>query len=202
MADSVFLHLHSTVLETTLSPTFLHTTHLTFQQQQCLKAGFESIKSWFDVFLTLSPATYIGFPFSILSQLFRCVCYLTRLYQLTALGDLSWDEDCVRKTADTPLILDRVIVNLEQVAGLAGLVNSNNSERDAFSRTAQMFRSLRPGWEAKVGPDNPSITSIPHHINETLTFLENTNETFPSNALAAEFSDSDWLADLFLTPIC
>ncbi|KAE8451746.1 hypothetical protein EG329_003203 [Mollisiaceae sp. DMI_Dod_QoI] len=67
--EAVVLHLYSLELETALSSTFLHTNHLTFQQRKSRNAGLELVKSWFDVFFTISPAAYIGFSFSILSQL-------------------------------------------------------------------------------------------------------------------------------------
>lgn len=187
IAEAVFLHLYSTELEVALSPTFIHTNQLTFQQRKSLNAGLESIKSWFDVFFTITPAAYIGFSFSICSQLIRC---LSTLYRLTTLYDSSWDENGVWKTADLLRILDRVINNLEQVAILAALDNSDSPERDAFSRSAQMFRSLRPGWEANLGPDDLSTIPTP----------QNVNGTFPPDALAVEFFDNDWLMDLLLSP--
>jgi hypothetical protein len=50
------------------------------------------------------------------------------------------------------LSLDYVINNLEQVAILAELDNSDSLERDAFSRAAQMIVSpIRIG--SKTGPD-------------------------------------------------
>ena len=187
IVEAVLLHLYSTELETTLSPTFLHTNQSLFPERKSLIAGFESIKSWFDVFFTITPAAYIGFPFSILSQLLRCSM---TLYRLTTLVDPSWDENGVWKTADPLLILDRVINNLEQATILAGLDNSGSLEKDVFSRAAQMFRSLRPGWEAKMGPDDLSTITIP----------QNCNDTFPPDALEVDFLDNDWLMDLLPSP--
>lgn len=187
IAEAVFLHLYSTEVETTLSPAFLHTNKLTFQQRKFLNAGFISVKSWFDVFFTITPSAYIGLPFSIFSQLVRCLIALGRL---TTLVDLSWDENGVWKRADPLLILDRVISNLEQVPILAGLDNSDSPEKDAFSRAAQMFRSLRPAWEAKLSADELSTIPIPQNINET----------FPPDALEVELFDDDWLMDLLLPP--
>jgi hypothetical protein len=92
--------------------------------------------------------------------------------------------------ADPLLILDRVINNLEQVAILAGLDNSDSPKRDVFSRAAQMFGSLRPGWDAKLDPDDLSTIPIP----------QNVNEIFPPDALAVELFDNDRLMDLLLSP--
>jgi hypothetical protein len=187
--EVVFLHLYSLELETALSPAFFHTNQLTLQQRKYRNAGLESINSWFEVFFTIPPAAYIGFPFSIFSQLLRCV---VSLYRLTTLEDLSGNEKSNCKAMDPLLVLDRVINNLEQVHILAGLENSDSSELDEFSRSAQMLRSIRSGWEAKLGSSEPS----------TLLPPQNFNDSFPADALGVEVFDSDWFMDLFLSPNC
>jgi len=188
IAEVVLLHLYSTELETALSPTFIHTNQLTFQQRESLNSSLESIKSWFDVFFTITPAAYSGFSFSITSQLIRC---LVTLCKLKTLDDPSWEESDVWKTMDPLQILDRVIDNLEQVAILAGLDNSNNPEGDAFSRGAQMFRSFRLGWEARLSPNGLSNVSVSQIFNETV----------PPDTFAGDFFNSDdWLMDFLLSP--
>lgn len=185
--EAVLLHLYSTELEIVLSPTFLHTKQLTLQQRKSVNAGIDSVKSWFDVFFTITPASYIGLPFSIFSQLVRG---LITLYRLTTLDDPRWEENDLWKTADPLGVLDRVVNNLEQVAILAGLDDNDSPETDVFFRAAQMFRSLRPEWEAKLGSDGLSTISIPQNINET----------YPPDAFALEFFDNDWLMDLLVSP--
>lgn len=187
IAEAVLLHLYSTELEIVLSPTFLHTKQLTLQQRKSVNAGIDSVKSWFDVFFTITPASYIGLPFSIFSQLVRG---LITLYRLTTLDDPRWEENDLWKTADPLGVLDRVVNNLEQVAILAGLDDNDSPETDVFFRAAQMFRSLRPEWEAKLGSDGLSTISIPQNINET----------YPPDAFALEFFDNDWLMDLLVSP--
>ncbi len=108
------------------------------------------------------------------------------LQQLTTLDDLSWDDNGSWKIVDPLLILDQVVHNLEQVTTLAGLDNSDSSKRDIFSRSAEMFRSLRPGLETKLGPDSLSNISISRNPNEI------------ADTFAIEFFD-DWLVD-FLSP--
>jgi hypothetical protein len=184
IAEAILLHLYSTEIEIALSTKFLHTNQLTFQQRKSLHACLESIKSWFDIFFTISPAAYIGIPFSIFSQLVRCI---TTLCRVTTLDDPGWDEDGLCKTADPLLTLERVINNLEQAAIAAGLGNSDSLEQDVFSRAAQMFRSFTPGWEAKRDLDDLS----------TIPIQQNVNDAFPPDALAVEFFD-DWLTDFLL----
>lgn len=44
-----------------------------FTQLISLFACVESIRSWFNVFIKVLPSSYIGFPFSIFSQLMHCL---------------------------------------------------------------------------------------------------------------------------------
>jgi hypothetical protein len=134
--------------------------------------------------LAISPAAYIGFPFAIFSQLVRCI---TTLCRLTTLDVPGWDQNGVCKTADPFLTLERVINNLEQRAIVAGIDNSDSLEKDVFSRAAQMFRSLRPGWESKRDLDNLS----------TIPTQQDANVAFAPDPFAVEFFD-DWLTDLLL----
>ena len=47
-------------------------------------------------------------------------------------------------------MLDRTIKVYEQVIAQAGFDNRGFSEGDRFSRSVKLFRSIRPGWEAKL----------------------------------------------------
>ena len=191
--EVVLAHLYSTELtinEISLSQMPIISDNSSFQQVECLYACVESVKSWFEVFFTIPPNAYIGFPFSIFSQLVRC---LVTLYKLSTLDDPAWNKNGVRKTADLLLIFDQVINNMEQVSALAGLDNSDSVEGDVFSRTAKMFRSIRPGWEAiLVGPVGPLVSTSPN--------LPNANETPLPEDFPLGHYDNDWLTDLFLAP--
>lgn len=188
-AEVVLLHLYSTELEVAFLPTFRQTNPVPFQQRRSLNAGLESVKSWFDVFFTITPAAYIGFSFPIFLQMARC---LTTLYRLTSLKDQTCDEVGAFKTADAILISNRVINNLEQVSILNGLDNSESSEGDVFSGAAQMVRSFQAEWEAKLGTEDlvPPIIHTPQNINEISV----------PDAFVGDFSDTDWLTDLVLFP--
>lgn len=184
---AILLHLHSVELEITLSPIFTHTTQVTNQQRKFFDASLASINSWFELFFTISPAAYTGLSFSIFSQLFRCV---VTLYRLKTVDARIWDYESIQNLGDPLLILDRVVNNLEQVAALAGLDNSGSHEKDVFYRSAQTFRSLRPGWEAKFSKNDLPTFSTP----------QNVDETFPPDAITLEFFDNDWLMDLLVPP--
>lgn len=181
----MLLHLYSTELETAFSSTFLNANQLTFQEHKSVDAGLESIQSWFNVFFTIPPAAYVGFTFSICSQLVRC---LSTLFQLKALDGSVRDENSIWDTVDPLFILNRVITNLEQVAILAGLDNTDSPEGDIFSRVAQLFRSLRPVWEAQLQPDDLPLSTAPA--------TQNIDEFALSGSLGVDSFD-DWLADFF-----
>lgn len=118
---------------------------------------------------------------------------LATLYRLSTLDDPAWDKDGVRKTADLLLILDQVINNMEQVATLAGLDNTDSSDGDVFSRTAKRFGSIRLQWEAKLRPEDLLVS--------TISDPPNADEMSPSEALALNFQDNDWMMDYLLDPI-
>lgn len=191
-AEVVLAHLYSTELavnEITLSEVPIATNHSDFKHLKRLYACVESIKSWFDVFFTIPPIDYIGFPFSIFSQLLHC---LVTLYRLSTLQDPAWDKNGVQETIDLLLTLDQVINNMEQVATVAGLDNSNSTEGDVFSRIARELRSIRLEWEAMLRLHDLIIPTSPT--------LQNVTETPFSEALPVDLADSDWMMDFLLAP--
>ena len=186
-------HFYSTQLtinETVLSSLPSLNNQSDFQPVERLYACIESVKSWFEIFFTIPPIAYSGFPFSIFSQLVRC---LITLYRLSTLEDPAWDRKAVQKTADLLVIFDQVIENMEQVAAIARQDNNGSTEEDTFSRTAKMFRSIRPGWEAKlVSLDSQTVSTLP-------TLPIGTDIPLPEVTLTDQM-DRDWLMDLFLPP--
>ncbi|KAK0634547.1 hypothetical protein B0T17DRAFT_513611 [Bombardia bombarda] len=177
--EIVLLHLHSACVEAALSSKSSLLTaqeEVTPQGQKCLKRCLGSIKAWFDIFFAMSPAAYADVSLSICAQLVCCLTTLFRIKTLTV--DYStWGEgkSAIWETVDDPIVvLDRVISNTEQVATLAGLDNSRHIsasyngdeygggggvEEDIFSKVAQMLRSLRGGWEARLRPPQPQPQS-------------------------------------------
>ncbi|KAI4285158.1 MAG: hypothetical protein L6R35_004724 [Caloplaca aegaea] len=191
--EIVLAHFYSTQLtinETVLSSLPSSNNQADFQPVERLYACIESVKSWFEIFFTIPPIAYVGFPFSIFSQLVRC---LSTLYRLSTLEDPAWERKSVQKTADLLVIFDQVIKNMEQVAAIAGQDNNGSIGEDTFSRTAKMFRSIRPGWEAKLGGlDSETVSTLP-------TLPVGTDIPLPEVTLT-EPMDKDWLMDLFLPP--
>lgn len=167
--DVVLLHLYSTTA-------FVSFYIKPEEQGQSVEKDLGSIKSWLDILLSLHPAAYAGLPFSVFSQLIRCLNHLSSLLSLDAESE-DW------KTADSFTILDRLIDNFGQVAALADLDNSDTHGDDIFSRFANMLRSVRADWEAKLRPE---------HLAQ---------ERFLQDSFDMDF-DNNWLMDLFLPPNC
>ncbi|KAJ5692059.1 hypothetical protein N7462_001482 [Penicillium macrosclerotiorum] len=180
-----FLHLYSVELEVALSGISLRSNDLTISERENLYLALTSINSWFDVFLTIPPSGYVGFSFSTFSQLVRC---LTTLYRLATLDVPMWDKMHVRKTANPLSILNQIVTNLEQVPGIAGMDNRDNADGDVFSRSAQIFRSLRPEWEARVGVDDV--------IPATMPSSQDAGEIPSPGSFGDEILDNDWFMDL------
>lgn len=191
LAEVVLAHLYSTELsinEIALSEVPIISNNSDFQRLESLYACLNSIKSWFDVFFTITPAAYIGFSFLVFSQLAHC---LISLYGLSTLDGPAWDKDIVRNTANLLLILDQLANNMGRVIGLVGL-DSDSTEVDVFTRAAKTAASMRLGWEAKLAVE-PMGTVIPTS--------QNVDETIPE-ALPVGFSDDGWLKDLLVSWDC
>jgi hypothetical protein len=190
IAVAILLHTHSTRLDVALPESYHLTKQLTDEEQRSFDASLESTKSWFDIFLTISPIRYPELPFSIMSQLVRAVRCLDRAYQLIARDDPGLGRESLRQRIDPCGILNRVIANIEQAVALAELETSNSTLKDTLSRCAQLFRSRRQGWELKPGALDLSIT----------TASQDENEPFPLDTQVQEYFDDDWLTNFFLPP--
>jgi len=181
----VLAHLYSTEItinEIALSKAPIVSNNSDFQRLESLYGCLNSIKSWFDIFFTIPLAAYVGFSFSMFSQLGHC---LIALYKLSTLDDPAWDKDIVRNTANLPLILDQIANNMGQVAKLAAL-SSDSTEVDVFTKAAKMAESVRLRWEAKLAVEPTGPTR--QNMDETI--LE---------ALPMDFSDDAWLTDMLVS---
>ena len=199
LVEVVNAHFYNTELainEVALSQTPIVSNHPNFEQLECLYACVVSIKSWFDVFFKIPPAAYVGFPFSIFSQLVRC---LVALYRLSTLADPAWNKDGVRRTADLLPIMDHLIGNMERASTQAGYSDNRKGTdtEDVFSRTAKAFRSMRSGWEARLRPVSGPVISIDTPIGS----LPNHNDDMAlSDQFPVDLSNDDWMMDFLMAP--
>ncbi|OJJ06457.1 hypothetical protein ASPVEDRAFT_87756 [Aspergillus versicolor CBS 583.65] len=183
----VLLHHHYTSLtlhESALSNASIMSKNLNFQQLEYLYGCLEATKSWFNLFLTIPPAEYTGFPFSIFAQM---VHNLVVLYQLSVFEDPAWDVNTVRQSANVLSILSTVIESMSQVASLAGL--EGESDSDIFSRVAKMYQSVLMGWEEKMGPESLPLSSM-----QSTQSLPEPLDSMPFNFPMV--GDNDWLSDM------
>ena len=97
-------------------------------------------------------------------------------------------ENSIWTTADALSTINCVIDNFEQVA-VAGLDNSGFPEGDLFFRTAQMFRTIRPGMETHLVQDGLLNIPPPQSINGM----------FCPNDIPIIGSNDDCLIDLLLS---
>ena len=182
----MLLHLYSTELEITLSPSFLHTTEETYHQSPIVSASLAATKSWFVIFFRIPPTAYLDLPFSIISQLLRCVLTLCRLTGLADPNRPMWDENSISETAESLSILDHAINNLEQAAMFSRIPTTDCPQVEALVRCAQIFRSLRSGLDARS--DNLS------------NFPQTVDDAFLPDDLGVDFFENDWLMDILLSP--
>lgn len=159
----LLLHLYSNELEISVSSLSFIPSDVKASRQDHLFQALTSINSWFKKLFMIPPAGYVSFSFAIFSQVSRC---LLALYRLAILDAPNWDKNHVRQTANPLSILNRLLNTLEQVLAVVGIDNSNYPNGDIFSRSAQILRSLRPEWEAKLGSDDMvSLEPSPHDVN-------------------------------------
>lgn len=159
----VLLHLYSNELEIAVSSLSFTPSDVKASRQYHLLQALTSINSWFKILFMIPPAGYVSFTFAIFSQISRC---LLALYRLAILDVPNWDKNHVQQTANPLSILNRLLNILEQVPAVVGIDNSNYSNGDVFSRSAQILRSLRSDWEVKLGSnDMISVEPCPHDDN-------------------------------------
>ncbi|PWY94619.1 hypothetical protein BO94DRAFT_509208 [Aspergillus sclerotioniger CBS 115572] len=105
---------------------------------ECLWRSLYAVKSWLDVFYTIPPATYVGFPFFFWFQLVRCIVILKHL---STFDDPMWDRQAVRNTIDMSTLLEWMTEKAELASQEAG----ERSEDDMFRRVSRLLR-LSQRW--------------------------------------------------------
>jgi hypothetical protein len=111
-----------------------------FERLDGLWRTVNAIKSWFDVFFSLSSPACRSLSFLFWAQLARC---LVTLIRLSVLKDPSWDRVAVRNMVDLRLVLD----------GMAQKLSCTEAdlqvEDDLFAQFPRMTCILR----AMIGPE-------------------------------------------------
>ncbi|KAH8125990.1 hypothetical protein LI328DRAFT_166834 [Trichoderma asperelloides] len=191
-----FYHTELSIQESTLSP---HMAPLSacpsFGRIDGLCACLSAAKSWFDVFLAISPAEYVGFPFAMYSHLRNCA---VALYKILALEESPWDRASILGIVDISTIMDRSAQNLEQVRVIGGLEHSE-SEEDLFTKLARRIRIINhkcvDGLRAdtsRVG-HNPIATVVPHDKSSDISATDEPVFSLPDDSCIMDMLGfGDW----------
>jgi hypothetical protein len=163
-----------------------------FEHLECLWRSLYTVKSWLDVFRTIPPGAYVGFPFFFWFQLVRCIVILKHL---STFDDPAWDAQAVRDTVDMLTLLDWMAEKAELASREAG----ERSDDDLFRRVGKMLR-LSQNWvvakqtaaaqvaerSTSLYSDGPGLEPAAEDIMD-LTGLEWMN--------ALESGDGSWLEE-------
>jgi len=183
-------------------------TGLSFQRIKSLNPCLQALKAWFDNFMNVPASSYIGLPFSIVSQTVRC---LGLLYHLSVLDEPGWSRDEVQATADVIDFTTRVANNMEQVSHglcsleshtdadndclqvvlLAGIDNTESPDGDTFSRTAKRFRAMANKWSERLRPADVPIPDAQMAQPDLLALPD---------PLDFDWSDNSWMMDFSTMP--
>lgn len=118
-----------------------------FDRLDSLWRSVNAIKSWFDVFFTLSSPACRSLPFPFWAQLARC---LVTLIRLSVLEDPSWDRAAVRNMVDLRLVLDGMARKLSCTEG------DLQVEDDLFAQFPRMSCILGAMLGPKMTPEEQS----------------------------------------------
>lgn len=168
------------------------TVNVMYEHLDYLYGCLDATKSWFDVFLSIPPGEYIGFPFAVFAQM---VQNLATLFQLSTLESPLWDTGNVRRTADILKILDTIVSHMSLVSTINGV--DGGPEADIFSTIAQTYHAVHVGWETRLNTDpigSSLVDPVPPILDQTLLNIQ----PISSDDLPL-MGDNDWLTDMLNT---
>jgi hypothetical protein len=152
IADVILLGLHHTeicIFELACTKTLVF-ENASFRRLEFLNACLQATKSWFDVFFSFPPATYIGFPATVLIQMAQSVIVL---YRLSMFEDPDWDIRTVRETANLSLILEKIIQTSYRVKEAAELDVSGSELDDIYTRCARRFTVMKTCYDLRISTE-------------------------------------------------
>ncbi|KAL3431032.1 hypothetical protein BDV09DRAFT_199084 [Aspergillus tetrazonus] len=131
---------------------------------ECHWRSVDAIKSWLDVFLSLSPAAYVGFSFPFWAQMVRCIMVL---YRLSIYADPLWDRSAVRRGVDLLRVLEHIAnimqqLVLKQANSPLRLILTDFSHRYQIPRMADCAPGVRPSTPAGVSVRAFSCCALGH----------------------------------------
>ena len=150
--------------------------------------SLDAIKSWFDIFDTLSPATIIGLPFPFFAQMGRCIFIL---YRLSTLDDSAWDQQAVRDKIDLLQVLDMIAEKCELTSKEVGEQTDDNQ----IWRYARFMHIVRAYVSRRMYPGVRETETSRSRRSTTASAGKNMTDEDPSMMEFVDFSDDKWLED-------
>jgi hypothetical protein len=152
--ETLLLHLHNTeislyeiALARSAAPP--STDGPDFKRLDFLYACLRATNSWFDIFLAIPPAHYIGFSISILTQMAHCIIVL---YRLSTFSHPDWDLGLVRQTLDLSTVLEQLIQKFAQIRVAAGIHDDSRDENNIYCSTRRRFEAIKSWWDGRGVP--------------------------------------------------
>lgn len=160
MLEVLLLHTHSTevmIYEIALLKTPITSNAMDFQRLDFFYACLQAAKNWFDAFLAIPPAAYVGISMAVFTQMAHCIIALFRLSTLDYPG---WDCGVVRNLANLSAILGQIINNMVQVKPAAGLDRGDPEDKDIFSAKFRKVDKIKTWWDSKVAAESNGLDAI------------------------------------------
>jgi hypothetical protein len=144
---------------------------------ECLSACLHAIKSWIGVFLSITPAQYVGFSAPIYLNM---VHSFTAIYRLATFEHPEWDRSLLLEHINVSSFLDEAKRNFARVKEEAGLDIGGSIDVDSFTAMASKFEKIKMSWDA-ISTSTMGSTGLSSN---------NKQYDFPM-----DFVDEDWLRD-------
>ena len=179
--DLLLLSLYSIdvrIHEIALSKATLTANNAGFPRLDALYACLRAAKSWFDLFLSFSPAFYIRFSMPVFTQMAHCIIVL---FRLLTLDDPIWDRRVVRDTTDLSSILEQLVERFDRVKAIENLDHGSEESKDMCSRSAKRIGSIKTWWDAKLAAELDNGVGL----DETL-----------AAEMTVDYFDDVWLRDI------
>ena len=168
------MHLHSTELivnEVALAKGE-HFDGPDFQRLDCLYTCLHAAQNWFDIFLKIPVADYVGVSISEFTQLAHC---MIALYRLSTFEWPGWDCGLARDIVNLSAILGKLAANFEQVKAAVGRNEGDSMPWDVFTVTAGRLGQIKTWWDTKLSAEaiEPSLATMNENIGEaSMTMLD------------------------------
>lgn len=146
---------------------------------ECLYACFNAIKAWFDVFLSIPSAQYVGFSALLYRNLTHC---FVAIYQLSTFEHPEWDLGLIRENLDVVSFLEKAERNFSDVKLVAGFDIDGSEDIDPFNIIASKIRVIKLWWETTTSSTTGSHGAASGEV---------------MSGSLMEFLDDGWLRDVF-----